>query len=145
MELMGRNGVAAERVMFEGPRRREEYLRLYHRIDLGLDTLPYNGHTTSLDAMWMGVPVVTLVGKTAVGRAGVSQLSNLGMRELIASTPEEFVKIAGEWAKDLGRLAEVRRTLRGRMEASPLMDARGFARSIEDACRTMWRTYCEKA
>jgi len=143
VEVLGRNGVAAERVTFERPRRREEYLRLYHGIDVGLDTLPYNGHTTSLDAMWMGVPVVTLAGKTSVGRAGVSQLSNLGMTELIASNAEEFVRIAAEWARDLPRLGEVRRALRMRMEASPLMDAKGFARGIEKAYRSMWRKYCE--
>ena len=78
---------------------REQYLELYHEIDLGLDTFPYNGHTTSLDAFWMGVPVVTLAGQTVVGRAGVCQLSNLGLPELIARGTEQFVQIAVELAK----------------------------------------------
>ena len=66
---------------------RPQYLELYHGIDVGLDTFPYNGHTTSLDSFWMGVPVVTLVGQTVVGRAGLSQLTNLGLPELVGHTP----------------------------------------------------------
>src|SRR5205814_4742622 len=97
-------GVAAERIEFVGLRSRQEYLCSYHRIDLGLDTLPYNGHTTSLDSYWMGVPVITLVGQTIVGRAGLSQLMNLSLPELIASTPEEYVKIAAGLAADVPRL-----------------------------------------
>jgi protein O-GlcNAc transferase len=90
----------------------------------------------------MGVPVVTLVGKTAVSRAGWCQLSNLGLQELAATTPDEFVKIAVELATDLPRLAELRSTLRPRMEQSPLMDAPKFARDIESAYRQMWRKWC---
>jgi hypothetical protein len=84
-----------------------------------LDTFPYNGHTTSLDSLWMGVPVITLVGQTTVGRAGLSQLTNLGLPELIGGTPEDFVRIAVDLAGDLPRLGDLRTTLRGRMEASP--------------------------
>jgi predicted O-linked N-acetylglucosamine transferase (SPINDLY family) len=130
------------RVDFVSRRPRRQYLEYYDRIDLGLDTLPYNGHTTSLDSLWMGVPVVTLVGKTLVGRAGLSQLTNLGLSELSARTPEEFVKLAADWAGDLPRLAELRGTLRDRMAASPLMDAKLFARDIETAYRSMWQTWC---
>ena len=82
---------------------RPQYLRYYHGIDIGLDTVPYNGHTTSLDSFWMGVPVVTLVGPTVVGRAGLCQLMNLGLPELIASSPEQYVRIAAELAEDLPR------------------------------------------
>ena len=142
LEILGKHGVAAERVIFAGNRPRPEYLKLYHQIDIGLDTIPYNGHSTSLDSLWMGVPVVTLVGRTVVGRAGFSQLTNLGLTDLIAHSPEEFVRIAGGLAGDLERLAELRRTLRGRMEKSPLMDGPAFARGIEQAFRQMWRTWC---
>jgi predicted O-linked N-acetylglucosamine transferase (SPINDLY family) len=90
------------------------------------------------------VPVVTLVGRTVVGRAGASQLTNLGLPELIAHTPERFVEIAAGLAGDLDRLAELRRTLRERMRTSPLMDAAGFAQGIEAAYRAMWRRWCEK-
>lgn len=131
-------GIASERVSFESFRPRPAYLRAYHQIDLGLDTFPYNGHTTSLDSFWMGVPVVTRVGQTAVGRGGLSQLYNLGLCELAAETDEQFVRIAIELANNLPRLAELRRTLRYRMEQSPLMDAVSFARGIEAAYRRMW-------
>jgi predicted O-linked N-acetylglucosamine transferase (SPINDLY family) len=90
----------------------------------------------------MGVPVISLVGERVVGRAGVSQLTNLGLPELIAQTPEQFVRIARGLSNDLPRLAELRRTLRARMQASPLMDARRFARNIEAAYREMWRKWC---
>jgi predicted O-linked N-acetylglucosamine transferase (SPINDLY family) len=135
-------GVDPARIQFETFRPRIKYLELYRGIDIGLDTLPYNGHTTSLDSYWMGVPVVTLVGTTIVGRAGLSQLTNLGLTDLIARTPEEFVRIASELAANLPRLAELRATLRETMRASPLIDGRRFARAIEAAYRTMWHTYC---
>jgi protein O-GlcNAc transferase len=132
-----------DRVDFVSRQSRERYLKYYHRIDLGLDTLPYNGHTTTLDSLWMGVPVVTLVGRTVVGRAGLSQLSNVGLAELAATTPEQFVELAAILAADLPRLAGIRRTLRDRMRASPLIDAARFARDIESAYRQMWLTWCK--
>jgi protein O-GlcNAc transferase len=138
VERLKREGVEAGRVEFVGRQSRGEYLKTYQRMDLGLDTFPYNGHTTSLDALWMGVPVVTLAGRTAVGRAGVSQLSNLGMKELIANSKAEYVRIARELGGDLARLVEMRAALRGRMEGSPLMDAGRFARAVEEAYRWMW-------
>jgi predicted O-linked N-acetylglucosamine transferase (SPINDLY family) len=122
---------------------RRKYLEVYDRIDVGLDSFPYNGHTTSLDSFWMGVPVVTCVGQTSVGRAGWSQLSNLGLTELAGRTPEQFVQIAVDLAGDLPRLSELRGGLRQRMEQSPLMDAAKFARNVEAAYRQIWRTWCE--
>jgi predicted O-linked N-acetylglucosamine transferase (SPINDLY family) len=142
LDRLGREGIGPERVEFVPRQFRLEYLRTYHRIDIGLDSFPYNGHTTSLDSFWMGVPVVTLAGGTAVGRAGVSQLTNLGLADLIAQMPEQFAEIAANLARDLPRLAELRRTLRARMQASPLMDAPRFARNIEAAYRQMWRNWC---
>ena len=121
---------------------RQDYLREYHRIDLGLDTLPYNGHTTSLDSFWMGVPVVTRVGKTVVGRAGWSQLSNLNLTELAGQTDDQFVSIAAQLAGDRPRLSALRSSLRATMQSSALMDAPKFARHIESAYRRMWRTWC---
>ncbi len=144
LDLLASLGVARERVRFLAPRPRREYLLFYHQLDIGLDTLPYNGHSTSLDSYWMGVPVVTLVGKTVVGRAGLSQLTNLGLTELIAHTPEQFVEIACALAQDISRLRALRATLRERMKASPLMDAQAFARNIEGAYRQMWQKWCAK-
>jgi len=144
LDWLGREGIGPERVEFVARQFRPEYLRTYHRIDIGLDTVPYNGHTTSLDSFWMGVPVIALAGGTVVGRAGVSQLTNLGMPELIARTPRRYVQIAADLAGNLPRLSELRRTLRARMEASSLMDAPRFARNIETAYRNMWRIWCEQ-
>ena len=123
---------------------RATYLELYHQIDVGLDTVPYNGHTTSFDSFWMGVPVITLVGDTLVGRAGLCALMNLGLPELAARTPDEFVRISTSLAGNLPRLEQLRSTLRARMHASPLMDAPRFARHLEAAYRAMWRKWCAK-
>ena len=90
----------------------------------------------------MGVPVVTLVGQTAVSRAGWCHLSNLGLTELAAHSPEQFVQIAVDHSERSSRLAQLRSALRRRMEQSPLMDAPAFARNIESAYRLMWRNWC---
>lgn len=132
------HGIDAGRVQFESFRPRVEYLRTYHRTDVGLDTFPYNGHTTSLDSFWMGVPVVTRFGQTAVGRGGLSQLHNLGLLDLAAESDEQFIEIALKLANDLSRLAELRRTLREKMERSPLMDRTTFARDMEAAYQQIW-------
>jgi predicted O-linked N-acetylglucosamine transferase (SPINDLY family) len=121
---------------------RAQYLAQYSRIDIALDTFPYNGHTTSLDAWWMGAPVVTLVGKTVVGRAGLSQAMNLGLPELVAHSPDEFVAIAAGLSRDRVRLSDLRAGLRARMEGSPLMDAARFARNMEAEYRNAWRRWC---
>jgi len=144
LDRFGREAVAPDRIEFVAKQPRAAYLRTYHRIDIALDTFPYNGHTTSLDALWMGVPVITLVGKTVVGRAGLSQLSNLRLPELIAQTRDQYVQIAAGLAGDLPRLAELRSGLRPRMRSSPLMDAGRFARAMEGAYRTMWRNWCAR-
>jgi protein O-GlcNAc transferase len=135
-------GIDPSRIDLLPTQPRDDYLRTYDLIDLTLDTLPYNGHTTSLDALWMGVPVVTLVGKTVVGRAGWSQLNNLNLIELAAFNESDFVRIATQLAADLPRLAELRATLRGQMQQSPLMDAPRFARNFEQALRSIWREFC---
>jgi protein O-GlcNAc transferase len=142
--LLGRlaaAGISTDRVAFVPFQPRSLYLQTYHQIDIGLDTFPYNGHTTSLDSYWMGVPVVSRIGNTAVGRAGLSQLTNLGMEDLAAETDEWFVQIAVALASDLPRLAATRQDLRTRLENSPLMDRHRFARNIESAYRQMWRSY----
>ena len=144
LDLLAAEGLGRDRVTFVAHQPRPRYLGYYHGIDIGLDTLPYNGHTTSLDSLWMGVPAVTLTGPTVVGRAGLCQLMNLGLPELVASSLEHFVRIAAELAHDLPRLIRLRATLRNRLRASPLMDAPRFARNIEAAYREMWRRWCVK-
>jgi protein O-GlcNAc transferase len=118
------------------------HLQLYQQMDLALDTFPYHGTTTTCEALWMGVPVVTLAGNMHMSRVGVSLLMNVGLPELIAETPEQYVEIAIKLAGDLPRLAELRSMLRQRMQASPLMDAPRFSRNIEAAYRTMWHKWC---
>ncbi|WP_322031153.1 tetratricopeptide repeat protein [Paraburkholderia sp. J76] len=134
-------GIDASRVAFVGHQARAPYLETYRRIDLALDSFPYNGHTTSLDAFWMGVPVVTRAGRSAASRGGWSLAANLGLPELVAHTDEDFVRVASELARDLPRLAALRAGLRVRMEASPLMDAPRFARNMERAYQKMWQEY----
>jgi len=141
---LAQEGIAAERVDFVAFRPRPEYLRTYREIDLALDTFPYNGHTTSLDALWMGVPVVTRVGTTPAARGGFSQLSNLGLGALATFTDDEYVQAATTLANDLDRLAALRGGLRTRMQTSPLMQAQRFARHVEQAYRAMWRDWCER-
>jgi len=107
--------------------------------------LPYNGHTTSLDAYWMGVPVVSLVGKTIVGRAGWSQLNNLDLPGLAAWSEPEFVDTVVRLCADLPSLAALRVQLRRRMQESALMNAPGFAAAMEAAYRRCWQDYCAGA
>lgn len=144
LKIFASEGVAGDRIEFVEPCARREYLKLYHRIDVVLDPIPYNGHTTNLDALWMGVPVVSLAGARAVSRAGLSQLSNLGLSEWGAFNEDDYIAIAARLAEDLPRLAEWRTTLRRRMETSVLMDASHFARQIEEAYRMMWREWCSQ-
>ncbi|HTH94161.1 MAG TPA: tetratricopeptide repeat protein [Rhodocyclaceae bacterium] len=143
LHLLGQHGIDATRVEFMPYQPRHQYLQTYHRIDLCLDTLPYNGHTTSLDAYWMGVPVVTQIGNTIAGRAGWSQLNNLGLSELAALDATGFVNIAVTLASDLERLKHLRSTLRSKLEQSPLMNAKRFTRAMETAFRQMWSHYCK--
>ena len=131
-------GIAPERIEFADRCPRPRYMELYNRIDICLDTFPYNGHTTTLDALWMGVPVVTRYGQTPVSRGAFSILSNAGLAELAAQTPEEFVKIAVSLAEDVSRLGELRSTMRERMRRSPLMDVKRFTRDIEAVYLEMW-------
>ncbi|HEY3901089.1 MAG TPA: tetratricopeptide repeat protein [Chthoniobacter sp.] len=141
-EFLEGEGVAPERVEFVGRQSRKSYLELYRRLDIALDPFPYGGHTTCQDALWMGVPVVSLAGRQAVSRAGLSILNHLGLPELVAFSADEYVRIAALLSRDIPGLAELRRTLRGRMEGSVLMDGRRFARNIEEAYRAMWEHWC---
>jgi protein O-GlcNAc transferase len=120
-----------------------EHLELYGRIDIALDTYPYHGTTTTCEALWMGVPVVTLAGLTHVSRVGVSLLTHAGLPELIAQTPEEYVSIASELAMNRPRLSALRADMRNKLRSSPLTAGPEFARNVEAAYRQMWRNWCE--
>jgi len=142
--VFGEEGIERGRIEFVDRQSREGYLRMYEHVDVALDTFPYNGHTTTLEGMWMGVPVVSRVGRLAVSRAGGSQLNHVGLGELAGESDEEFVRIAREVAGDVGRLAEIRGELRERMRGSVLMDGEGFVGGIEGAYREVWGRWCER-
>jgi predicted O-linked N-acetylglucosamine transferase (SPINDLY family) len=143
-ERFAGKGISPDRLEFPNWQPWPEYVQTYGRIDIALDPFPWSGGITTCDALWLGVPVVSLAGRTAVGRGGASILANVGVPELIARTPQQYVQIATELANDLPRLGELRRTLRGRMQASPLTDAPRFARNVEAAYRQMWRNWCQE-
>jgi predicted O-linked N-acetylglucosamine transferase (SPINDLY family) len=133
-------GIAPDRIEFVPQLKWSDYIQTYQRIDFALDPFPYGGGITTFDALWMGVPVVSLSGHTAVGRGGQSILSNIGLPELIAHSPDEYVKIAA----DAEKWTALRPTLRQRMQDSPVMDAARLARDIESAYRQMWMDWLEK-
>jgi predicted O-linked N-acetylglucosamine transferase (SPINDLY family) len=136
-------GVEPDRVILHGDFSSvTKHLEMYSQIDIGLDTFPYNGTTTTCEALWMGVPVVCLAGNRHAGRVGVSILTQLALADLIADNPDDYVRIAGELAIDLDRLRVLRSTLRQQMKSSPLCDAPGFAVGVEAAYRQMWGKWC---
>ena len=141
--LFAKHGIAPERVEFVATCPWPDYTRLFERIDIALDSYPCNGMTTTCHALWMGVPVVTRTGTSAISRAGASLLHTVGLSEWVAQNEEEYLRIATRWANDLPHLAELRKTLRSRMQASPSMDAPRFARHVEAAYRTMWQKWCK--
>jgi predicted O-linked N-acetylglucosamine transferase (SPINDLY family) len=144
-QRFARKGVHPDRLEFLAKQPWQQYIATYGRIDIALDPLPWGGGITTCDALWMGVPVVSLVGQTAVGRGGKSILSNIGLGELAARRPRQYVQTAAALAESPTRLAELRGNLRQRMLTSPLMNARKFARNVEGAYRDMWRRWCVSA
>jgi predicted O-linked N-acetylglucosamine transferase (SPINDLY family) len=144
--LFGQEGIAPERLEMRGYEPGYDgHLALYGRMDIALDTFPYHGTSTTCEALWMGVPVVSLAGSSHVSRVGVSLLSNSGLAELVAGTEDDYVRIAVDLAGDRPRLSHLRATLRQRMAHSPLMDAPRYARNVEAAYRDMWRQWCAPA
>jgi predicted O-linked N-acetylglucosamine transferase (SPINDLY family) len=119
----------------------EQAMHAYHRIDIALDPFPFCGGMTSFEALWMGVPVVTLEQPMIAGRQTLSMLRNLQLDELVADSEARYLGIAAALAVDLPRLAELRRGLRPRFAASPLADYAGQARALEGALRAMWRDW----
>jgi predicted O-linked N-acetylglucosamine transferase (SPINDLY family) len=120
----------------------EEHLELYNGIDVALDTFPYNGTTTTCEALWMGVPVVTQCGRSHASRVGLSLLTQVGLDDLVTDNAEDYVERAVGLADDHGRRRQLRGELRDRMRDSSLMDAERFTRKLEAAYRDMWRRAC---
>ena len=142
-EQFARNGVDAGRLVFHPRVGMTEYLALHHQVDLILDTFPFAGGATSCHAAWMGVPVLTLAGKTLSSRLGVMINSGIGLPEFIAESEDAFVARAVWWSQRLPELAALRARLRSQVLASPLCQTQAAARSLELALRTMWHRWCE--
>lgn len=117
----------------------KEHLNLYRMIDIALDTFPYNGTTTTCEALYMGVPVISLAGKCHAGRVGISLLSNVGLKEFIAQSEGEYIEIALKISGDIQRLRDLRFSLREMMLHSPLMDAKGFTLILEKCYEEIWK------
>jgi predicted O-linked N-acetylglucosamine transferase (SPINDLY family) len=141
-ERFSEQGIDPGRLEFVGRVSREDYFARYNQIDIALDPFPYSGGTTTCDALWMGVPVVTMRGGTAVGRGGCTILGQIGLFDWVNANLREYVDRACFWAENLVDLAEWRQTLRDRMLDSPLMDGAAFARDFELTMRSIWRTWC---
>jgi predicted O-linked N-acetylglucosamine transferase (SPINDLY family) len=138
LEQFGRQGVGADRVRIEGWKSGPEHLASYNDVDLALDTCPYNGTTTTCEAIWMGVPTLTLVGHHHASRVGQSLLHRLGLEAFVATSPDEYLNKAVSFSRQMDDLATIRRTLRPLMLASPLCDAGRLCRHLEAAFRQMW-------
>lgn len=138
-----KHGIEPDRLDFRGMHRDlADHQATYCEIDIALDPFPYNGATTTCESLWMGVPVVTLAGDRHASRVGASLLTQVSLPEFIADTPDEYIRIALDNTHEWARLAELRRSLREKMAASPLCDAKAFARAVEDAYRHMWAKWC---
>ena len=135
-------GVEAGRIDFLGSQSFENYLRLHQQVDINLDTSPYSGGTTTCHSLWMGVPVITLVGETATSRGGASLLNALGLTDLVAHTTEEYIDIARQLANDRARLHSMRFGLRTLMVRSPLTNGEQFTHNLERMYREIWTRWC---
>jgi predicted O-linked N-acetylglucosamine transferase (SPINDLY family) len=141
-QLFKQEGISEDRIEYYGRLpSNHEHLELYGAIDIGLDPFPYNGVTTTCEALWMGVPVISLAGDRHAGRVGASILTNVGLTDFIAQDIDGYIQLAVEMAANPTYLQEIRRGLRKRMLDSPLCDARSFASDIEKAYQDMWCQY----
>lgn len=138
-----RYGISAERLIMDGQfTSHEAHFRAYHQVDIALDPFPYPGITTTVEALWMGVPVLSLRGRRFISHQGETILNNVGLPEWIAADEDDYVAKATAYATDIQKLAVLRSGLRERLVASPLCDAPRFARNLEKALRGMWQKWC---
>ena len=131
-------GVASDRLELVYRLPANEYFEAYQPIDLALDPFPFNGGVTTCDALWMGVPVLTVAGKDYRSRQGVSLLNNLGLPEFVADSPDKMVELAATWSDQREGLADLRSSLREMMEVSPITQAEQYVRHLEAALREVW-------
>ncbi|MGF6722715.1 protein O-GlcNAc transferase [Paraburkholderia sp. GAS41] len=139
------HGIGEDQILLEGPTARVDYFEKYNQIDVALDPFPYNGGTTTVEALWMGVPVIAKHGDRFVAHMSEGILHHLGHPEWIAADEDDYVAKAVSLVNDPVRLAEVRLALREELLASPLCDAPRFAKKLEDEFAKMWQLHCEQA
>ncbi len=146
LKLFGELGVSEKRLTFL-PKTRSYYdhMATYGEVDIALDTIPRTGGITTAEALWMGVPVITLAGKRFIERLSASMITAIGMTEWIASTPDEYVGIAVHLVENIELRSRLRRNLRSIMKESPMCDARNLAVALEDAYRKMWNNFLVSA
>ena len=140
--LFARHGIGPGRIKFSGHSSRDKLLAAYHEVDIALDPYPYNGGTTTVEALWMGVPVVTRRGSRFSSHVGETILNNIGLQECVADNEEAYITKAIKMASNLPRLAAMRASLRQQLLNSPLCDGPGFTRDLETTYRAMWERWC---
>jgi predicted O-linked N-acetylglucosamine transferase (SPINDLY family) len=139
-----KNGIGAEKIITEGrSKTREEMLKKYNQVDIALDPFPYSGITTSLEANWMGVPLLTKKGNNFYSRIGISINKNLGMEDWIANNEKDYISKAISKASDLEKLLQIKKKLRNKFLKSPLGNAKQFAKNFENCLNLMWKKYLE--
>jgi predicted O-linked N-acetylglucosamine transferase (SPINDLY family) len=141
--MFGQSGVAAERIECVPYECNPPYGLQFSGVDIALDSYPYNGVTTTCESLFVGVPVISMHGSNGVSRSGLSLLGSLGMDELVASTPEQYIEIAVSLASDLTRLAHLHTSLRARFEQSSLRGEKRFAANFEGLLRLAWHQHVD--
>ena len=143
VELFAKEGITSERLAFHSRTSIENYLSLHHQVDICLDTFPYNGGTTTHNALWMGVPTLTLAGHTVPSRTGAAILSNIaGLESFVVGDKIAFLRQGVFWAENLGTLADLRGNLRRLIRQSPQGQPKVIADGLEHALRAMWKRWC---
>jgi hypothetical protein len=137
-------GIERSRIDISGTLEYMEHLKQYQRVDIALDTFPYNGHTTTCEALWMGVPVISLFGETFASRLGLCMLKAIGLDFFAAQTKDEYIKKAVSLAQNIPSLAKIRASMRARMQAGTIGKPKTFAAGVEEAYRKMWQKWCLK-
>jgi len=144
IERYAAQGIPETRLILEPTNGRIAALNSYNRIDIALDPFPYPGGTTSYEALWMGVPILTMRGSNYISHLGESIMHNAGLSDWIASNEDEYIAKAIAFSADLVNLAKLRGSLRAQVLASPLFDAQRFAQDFEDALWGMWQARTRK-
>ena len=144
-DFFAARGIAAERLTLFTKLRYEQFLKLHQQVDIALDTYPFTGLTTSINGLWMGVPMITQVGERMLTRSGLSLLAPLGLdQDFVAHSRDEYLQKAVYWSQQPQKLAEIRAGLRHRLQQSPLLDGKAFTADLQNVLRGLWREWCER-